>query len=242
MNISAQNLYDVCDATWPAAAMIRQGPWTLREGRGGGKRVSAATANGSIETDQIADAELAMKKLGQTPLFMIREGDEQIDVQLNERGYQIIDPVKMYSIPVSHLTETPIPKVTTFCIWEPLAIMAEIWNAGGIGPERMNVMARAQVKTAILARWNEKPAGTAFAAISDGVCMVHGVEILPHQRRQGVGKWIMRQAGIWAAQNGAHEVAVLCVKENEGANALYQSLGFSKRGSYHYRQMRGTDQ
>ena len=32
------------DATWPAAAMHRAGPWMLRNGAGGGKRVSAATA------------------------------------------------------------------------------------------------------------------------------------------------------------------------------------------------------
>lgn len=241
MNITAEQLYDACDSTWPAAMTTRHGPWTIREGRGGGKRVSAATVNGDVDLDQIKEAELVMKKLGQTPLFMIREGDDHIDLQLKDRGYSIVDPVNMYSISVDQLTDIPIPRVTTFCVWEPLAIMAEIWKLGGIGPERLEVMERAKVKTSILARWNEKPAGAAFAAISKRVCMVHGVEILAHQRKQGVGKWIMRQAGFWAQQNGAREVAVLCVKKNVGANALYQSLGFTNRASYHYRQMGGTD-
>jgi GNAT superfamily N-acetyltransferase len=143
----------------------------------------------------------------------------------------------MYSIPVRELTNVAIPRVTTFCVWEPLAIMTEIWAKGGIGPERLNVMARADKKTAILSRWNEQPAGAAFAAINENVCMVHAVEILEHQRRQGVGIWMMRQAGFWAAKHGADEVAVLCTTANAAANGLYKSLGFAVKGHYHYRQM-----
>lgn len=237
MNAAAQKLYDVCDATWPAASIRALGPWTLRDGQGGGKRVSAATADAAVNAEDVAQAEAAMRSMAQTPIFMIREGDDALDQLLETRGYAILDPVVMYSIPVTELTKIAIPRVTTFCIWEPLAIMSEIWNKGGIGPTRLDVMARAALKTGILARWNEKPAGTAFAAISDGVCMVHAVEILAHQRRMGVGAWIMRQAGFWAGQHGAQELAVLCTTENVGANALYRSLGFSVKGHYHYRHM-----
>jgi GNAT superfamily N-acetyltransferase len=185
----------------------------------------------------IEQAEKAMQGLGQTPLFMIRDGDNVLDKLLEDRGYAIVDPVVMYSIPVSQLTDVAIPRVTTFCVWEPLAIMAEIWAKGGIGPARLNVMERAKCKTGILSRWNEKPAGAAFAAISDDVCMVHAVEILEHQRRQGVGVWMMRQAAFWAAEQGAKELAVLCTTANVGANGLYKSLGFCVKGHYHYRQM-----
>jgi GNAT superfamily N-acetyltransferase len=237
VSATAQQLYDVCDATWPAAFMQAVGPWTLREGQGGGKRVSAATANDVVDIEDVAQAETAMRDLGQTPLFMIRDGDDVLDQMLDERGYGIVDPVVMYSIPVGALTTISIPRVTTFCIWKPLAIMIEIWAKGGIGHDRINVMERATHKTGILSRWNEMPAGTAFAAISEGVCMVHAVEILEHQRRQGVGAWMMRQAGFWAKQQGATEVAVLCTTANVGANGLYKSLGFSAKGHYHYRQM-----
>ncbi|MEL6679458.1 MAG: GNAT family N-acetyltransferase, partial [Pseudomonadota bacterium] len=37
-------LYDAVEATWPAAHMWQQDGWTMRDGAGGGKRVSAATA------------------------------------------------------------------------------------------------------------------------------------------------------------------------------------------------------
>ena len=53
-------------------------------------------------------------------------------------------------------------------------------------------MHRAKTRTGIFSRWNEKPAGVAFAAIHNGTCMVHAVEVLAHQRRQGVAAWMMR--------------------------------------------------
>ncbi|MGR3509302.1 MAG: GNAT family N-acetyltransferase [Sulfitobacter sp.] len=229
-----ERLYQVIDHTWPAARLWTEGGWTLRDGQGGGKRVSAATI-AAPEAD-IAQAETSMRAMGQRPLFMIRSGDDPLDTELAARGYAIVDPVNLYVAPVAQLTDVPIPRVTAFDIWEPLAIMLEIWAKGGIGPERIKVMHRAKTKTAILTRWNEMPGGVAFAAIHDGVCMVHAVEVLEHQRQQGVAKWLMRRAAFWAERQGTDRLAVLCTKTNVGANCLYQSLGFAHVGDYHYRQ------
>jgi GNAT superfamily N-acetyltransferase len=236
MTPDAQRLYEVCDQTWPAARRWNEGTWTLREGQGGGQRVSAATALGKVSDADIDTAETAMRAMDQRPLFMIRRDDDALDDLLAKRGYAIVDPVTMYVAPIEALTDVPMPRVTAFCIWEPLAIMNEIWAKGGIGSARLAVMARAKTKTAVLARWNEQPAGTAFAALHDGVCMVHAVEVLPHQRRQGVANWIMRAAAFWTQGQGATHIAVLCVDSNTGANALYRSLGFAVAGRYHYRK------
>ncbi|MEO0766953.1 MAG: GNAT family N-acetyltransferase [Pseudomonadota bacterium] len=230
--INAQAFYAAIDGTWPAATKQNIGHWIIRDGQGGGKRASAATGDGSGD---IAQAEMAMRALNQTPLFMIREEDGALDAALDARGYQIIDPTNGYATPVQTLTDIPIPRVTAFAIWEPLAIMEEIWAKGGIGPARLNIMARARAKTGILARWNEKPAGVGFVAIHDGIAMVHAVEVLEHQRRQGVAQWIMRQAAFWARDNGAHTLAVLTTARNGPANALYQRLGFDPAPGYHYR-------
>lgn len=233
--IDAAKIYAVCEHTWPAARVWQHKGWTLRDGAAGGKRVSAATL-GAPGAD-IATAEAAMRDMGQQPLFMLREGEEDLDGELAARGYALVDPVQAYACPVAHLTARPIPPVTAFTIWEPLAIMVEIWAKGGIGPARLAVMDRAHSKTAIFARWNEQPAGVAFAALHDGICMVHAVEVLPHQRQQGVAGWIMRRAAFWAAEQGAQMMTVLCTSDNNGANALYHSLGMTRVATYHYRQM-----
>jgi len=235
-------LFDVIDGTWPAARTLRQGPWTLREGQGGGSRVSAASAEGSAGPDDLVAAEEAMASMGQTPLFMIRPGDEDLDTLLEARGYAVKDPVTAYACPVEHLTDIPVPRVTVLAVWEPLAIMREIWADAGIGPERLAVMARAKgAKTGLLARYNDKPGGAAFVAVHAGVAMLHALEILPHQRQQGLGKWMMRGAAHWAAAQGAHTLSVVCTRENDGANALYSGLGMSVVGRYHYRISHGEE-
>ncbi|MEP3055899.1 GNAT family N-acetyltransferase [Ascidiaceihabitans sp.] len=223
------------DATWPAARRFDVGGVTVREGLGGGSRVSAATANAALDDAALDAAEQAMRDIGQTPRFMLRPHEDALDAQLAQRGYVMHDPTVLYTMPITRLTQIPIPRVTTFCIWEPLAIMAEIWAKGGIGPERLAVMGRAAQKTAILARWNEKPAGAGFVGLHEHIAMVHAVEVLPHQRRQGVAQWIMRQAAFWGQLHGADTLALLTTKDNTGANALYRNLGFGPAGGYHYR-------
>jgi len=235
MTPTLSQLFDAMEATWPAAARRDVGPFTVRDGQGGGQRVSAATVNAPFIGADLTAAEAAMHSLGQTPLFQVREPGNALDLALDELGYGTRDHTLFYVLPIEKLTDRPIPRVTTFCIWEPLAIMREIWATDGITQTRLDVMARARCKTAILARWNEKPAGAGFVAVHGGVAMVHSLVVLPHQRRQGVADWIMRQAAIWGQRQGATHIAVLCVAGNAGANALYRALGFEQVGGYHYR-------
>lgn len=233
----AYTLYDVIDGTWPAAATQTVGAFKIRDGQGGGKRVSAATTLRSDWTaSDIHQAEDAMRALGQTPLFMIREGDQLLDVVLDEQGYTVVDPVVMYAAPVRDLARNVPPRVSTFVVWEPLAIAWDIWQAGGIGPGRWRVMHRARgPKTSVLGRWDDSPGGTGFVAIHDGIAMVHALEILPHQRRKGGAEKLMAQAAIWAEQNNASHMSVVCTQANDAANGLYRKLGMTEIGRYHYR-------
>lgn len=232
---------DVIDATWPAASYRIDGRWTLREGQGGGSRVSATTLISPcavVEDADIVSAEHAMRDMGQPSIFMIRAGESALDAQLAQCGYVVKDPVTIYACPPGLLMDAPLPRVTVFGIWEPLSIMQEIWAAGGIGPERLAIMHRVKgARTGFLARHSDKPAGAAFAAIHDRVAMVHAVEILAHQRRAGMGRWIMRAASFWAAEQQADMLSVMCTDANTGANALYTSLGMQAVGQYHYRHL-----
>jgi GNAT superfamily N-acetyltransferase len=232
------DIFAVIDGTWPAARVESCGPWTLRGGQGGGNRVSAATLEGPFVADDLTLAEDEMRTLGQEPLFMVRPAEATLDTALEARGYAIRDGVVIYTCPVERLTDLALPRVTVFTIWQPLAIMREIWATGGIGPARLAVMERAKgPKAGLLARYNDKPGGAGFVAIHDGIAMVHALEILPHQRGQGLGGWMMRGAALWAAEQGAHTMSAICTCDNVGANALYTSLGMDAVGQYHYRYL-----
>lgn len=231
-------LYEVLEGTWPAARYDTLGPFTLRLGKGGGQRVSAATANRPVTPDEIAEAETAMREMGQPCLFMIREGQGALDDQLAARGYEIVDPVNLYACPVDALTGTPMRPVTAIPVWKPLAIMNDIWSGGGIGPDRVAVMNRVTgPKTGLIGRWKDHPGGCVFVAMHDGIAMLHALEILPHQRNQGLGKWMVRRAAFWARDNGATHLSVACTCDNPGANALYASLSMPLVGQYHYRKL-----
>lgn len=240
MTPGAARLMRVAEATWPPAASATVGPWCVREGRGGGKRVSAARAIGRVTEAGLPRAEAAMRALGQRPLFMIREGEARLDAMLAAQGHDLVAPVNILAAPVERLARDRPPRSGGFAIWEPLAIMHEIWAAGGIGPGRIAVMHRAcGPKTGLLGRVGNRPAGTGFAAIHHGVAMVHALEVLHEHRRAGLGREMMQEAAHWAATHGATHVAALCTRSNTAANALYSSLGMTVAGRYHYRQDKG---
>lgn len=240
MSVALDTLYDVIDATWAPASVTRQGPWTIREGQGGGQRVSAATAAAPVTAGDVPQAEAAMRALGQTPLFMIRQGEDALDAMLAERGYALVDPVNLWLGPVAPLTREPLPHARVFALWEPLAIQIDIWARGGIGPGRIAVMERVRVpKTSILGRDDHTPAATAFVAMHQGVAMMHALEVPRPCRRRGMASLVCRQAAIWARAQGASHLSALCVRANTGANALYSSLGLSVVGQYHYRKAQG---
>ena len=232
------SLYAAIDATWPAAAMHTQGPWTFRDGQGGGKRVSAATTDEEVTKADLPAAEAAMRAMGQDPLFMIRVGQEGLDALLEARGYRIVDPVNLYYGTLEQMAQMPPPNALVFTIWPPLEIQKDIWAAGDIGPDRVAVMHRATgAKTSVLGRHGQSPAGTGFVALHDTVAMVHAVEVSEALRKLGVGRMMTTHAARWAREEGATHMAVLCTKANAGANALYASLGLEVVGQYHYRTL-----
>ncbi len=236
----ATDLLAVSEATWPPAAVTRLGPVTIRDGQGGGKRVSAATVAGELVDRYLDAAEEEMRALEQTPLFLIRPGETALDTLLARHGYAEIDPTTIYLGEIERLTDRPLPRVTALTVWEPLQIMREIWAEAGIGPARQAVMERADCpRTGILGRWNDSPAGAAYVGLHEGVAMVHALEVLPHQRRQGVAGWMMRAAALWAAAQGARHVAALITRDNAPGNALYEALGMTPAGGYHYRILTG---
>lgn len=225
------------DATWPAAAILRSGPFTLRYGQGGGSRVSAATLDHGPGGDAaIRAAANAMRDMHQTPLFMVRAGEDAFDARLARLGYTTKDPVVVLAAPVRALATHRPPPVTSFEVWPPLACQTEIWAEGGIGPARLAIMARAGTpKTTLLGRCDDTPAGTAFVACHQGVAMLHALEITPRFRRRGLGRHLMNAAAFWAAARHADRLAVLCTRANKTALALYASMGFAPVGHYHYR-------
>lgn len=221
-----QSLYDVTDATWPSASVASQSGWIIKNGAGGGKRVSAA-----LQTTPSADintAELAMQELGQDRLFQIRTGEDTLDAALAIRGYDLIDRVVLLVAPLSELAKSTDAQSRQ----TPNVTLTNIWAAGGIGPARLDVMNRATCTKSII---HIDDRAVAYVGIHNGIAMAHAVEVSKKHRRQGLGKLVMHAVARWAELQGAEFLAVITVMDNTAARSLYQNLGMSEVGHYHYR-------
>lgn len=222
------------EATWPPAALHRTGPWLIREGQGGGKRVSATSAEGHWTDADISGAEAALQDLHQDRLFVIWPWDQRLDDALAAKGYAKIDAVVGYAAPVTGFE--PPHRMTTFPHWPPMEIARDIWAEGHIGPGRLAVMHRAPgPKAAVLGRTADHPSGVAFVGIHDKTALIHALEVRPAHRRQGAARNILNAAAHWAAENGADRLALAVTEANGPARALYSSLGMQPVGHYHYR-------
>jgi N-acetylglutamate synthase len=229
-------IFDLLDATWPAASVQHIGPWLIRQGQGGGSRVSAATAMSPVRAEDRVIAEQAMQDLGQTPLFMIRPGDDALEADLAAAGYVVKDPVLAYAAPVTTLAARDLPTKTAFRSWPPLALQADIWADAGIGPARLAIMDRVVgPKASFLGRVQDHPAGCAFVACHGPQAMLHALEVVPAFRRHGLGRHLMIAAARWARDQGAETLALAVTRANRAAIALYTSLGMEVVGQYHYR-------
>lgn len=228
---------DILDATWPAAAYSHAGGFTIRDGRGGGSRVSAATADGEDYDEAGIDAAVAAERaLGQSPLFMIRDGDDRLDRMLAARGYGILTPVHLYAGEVAAMADPAPDPMTAFTLWPPFEIMRDLWAEGDIGPARLAIMDRVTgPKAAIMGRSRDRVSGAAFVAMDGDRAMLHALHVAPALRRQGSAVNIMRKAAEWAQDHGATRLFLAVTTRNDAANALYASLGMRIVGQYHYR-------
>jgi N-acetylglutamate synthase len=226
------DLFAALDATWPAAETIASGPWLLRRSPGGGRRVTAASLQGPLADPDAAAASIA--DLGQSPLFQVREGQDELDAALAARGYLRHDPTLLLAIPAAGLDPPPPDRVIRCDA--PLAAMAAIWRQGGIGADRIAVMDRVAAPRAwLLGRDGERPAACGFVAVHGGVAMLHALEVAPAARRAGLGAALTRAAAAWARPRRAGLLAVAVTEANAPARALYDALGFRPAGRYHYR-------
>lgn len=223
------------DAAWPAARLTEEAPWTFRATPGAGGRVNAISRPDG-RADGIGAAERHARAEGRRPSFVVWPGQAALDAALAARGYLVADAVNVWAADARRLAGDPLPPATAFPVWPPLAAMRDLWAAGGIGPERQAVMARAAAGAGVLARVRDRTAGAAFVGVHDGTALLSALYVLPARRRGGAGGLLLRAAARWAAERGAVRLVLFVERENAPAAALYASSGMEIVEGYHYRR------
>ncbi|KGJ04856.1 acetyltransferase [Paracoccus halophilus] len=224
------------ETTWPASEYADAGAFRVGRGLGAGGRVGSARAIRPDWRDaDIAAAEARHRDWGQRPMFRLSDSDTDLAAALARQGYLRETPVAIMAADCAALSLREVPGMTVFDLWPPLAIQRDIWAAGGIDAARQAVMARVALpRTALLARIDDRAAGTAFAAADGTVAMVHAIEIVAAFRRRGLAGWLLRKAAQWALGHGATRLGLAVARDNIAARALYDRMGFAERGGYSY--------
>lgn len=226
------------EATWPPAETVAAGGFRVRRGAGGGKRVSSASPLGGGTWD-VGLATAAMAGWGQGPLFQLMPdldgSDAELDRELAATGYAIVDPTVLYVARTADLKGDEAPPVAHASDFLPV-LLQEIWSAGGIGRDRLAVMDRvAGPSMRLLGRAGDRPAGMAFVAIDADIAMIHAIEVRAAQRRKGVARQLIHAGARFAERHRAPWFALAVTEANGGARALYEGLGMTLAGRYHYR-------
>ena len=176
-----------------------------------------------------------MRAWGQRPQVMIRPGQPALDAALDARGYARADASVILAAPVAALAPAARGDTVADCDI-PLACMAGLWAAGGVGPERLAVMDRAAgPRTWLIGRSGQTFAGVGFVALHGATAMLHALHVAPETRRRGIGAEMTRAAAAWAADRGADTLALAVTQANAPARALYARLGMTEAARYHYR-------
>jgi len=218
-------IFATLDTTWPPEMYQQSGDWLLRIGGAGGSRVNAATAIG--DTPELD---------GCGPLVMIRTGQDALSQRLDAAGYSIKDPCRILVARSADVARDLPDGPGTITGDAPIAQIVEIWEAGGVGPARLAIMDRANCpKTYITGRVGDRPAGCVYVGANGNVAMLHALEIATQHRRKGLARNLVAASAQWASSAGAEWLSLIVTEANEGALALYSSMGFTDIGGYHYR-------
>lgn len=220
-------------ATWPPSRLDPVGPFDLPAEREGTRRATAARLRAGETADAVAIAAVEAARPG-TVFATIDGVEDALADLLSARRYAMTGASDLMAGPLHPLPDTP-PPVSGFAHWPPLAICDTLWSAEGNEATRRNPAFRApEPKAAILLRFEDRAAGAMFAAVHDGIAVLHMVTTTPRFRRRGVGLTGLHHALRWAASTGADHIALPVEADNAAAIALYERAGLVRRGGYRY--------
>jgi ribosomal protein S18 acetylase RimI-like enzyme len=230
----------VIDATWAAPHRAHLGEWTIRQGKGGGSRVSSIAPTGDPGAplaEAIGKAAAISRGWGQRPLFQIGPDDAALDALLESQGWRAEDHSIVYAGVADRLAQTTVPEgVMAIMVRGPLAALDKLWTAGGVGPARRAVMAATQArKETILLRLQDRAAAALFVACAGSTAMLHALHVAPEYRRRGLGLAAVAAAARRGMEMGATTLSLAVTSANQPARALYNTMGMTEVCTYHYR-------
>jgi GNAT superfamily N-acetyltransferase len=236
----------VVDA-WPAVETLELDGWLLRASGGPTHRGnSVATLEVGTELSdvtRIAQAEAWYRERDKLPMFQIgpRVAPKDLDQLLAERGYRIEgEAVTAVSEPAEILERLRKGPLETSVASKP----SEAWLEVGVRATRFastpeifqGFLTRlgSRCRFALVRDARGEPIASGLGITSEDRLGLYAMFTLPHLRRKGAGKALLRALAQSALSDQMRELYLLVETDNV-ARGLYAQAGFRDVYSYHYR-------
>ncbi|MEV7965613.1 GNAT family N-acetyltransferase [Sphaerisporangium sp. NPDC088356] len=241
MSGESLDLDDLVHRAWPAPCQESLDGWVLRYADGVTKRANSVLPWATPDDlDNAVDAaEKFYAERGLPCVFsMGPRATPGLDEMLAARGYRLVDETVSMVAPMIGKPATAAHDVKI--AGHPAEAWLAAWWAvdGRFGQDGLAAAERivrgVPASYAAVER-DGAPVAVGRSVLRGGTLGIYCMATLPHARRQGLGRAVLRALLAHGRARGASQAYLVVVASNHAARAMYASEGFTPSAGYHYR-------
>ncbi len=248
MNAMLHELEEMVIDAWPAAETEELDGWLLRASGGPSHRAnSVATLDAGSALalpTRIAQAEAWYRARGALPMFQVGPCAQPagLDEALAERGYlregeaafaratpdEVLERTRGARLEC-HVAASARPA------WLQIAVHQSRFASSAEMFANLLKHLGTRARFALARDVQGEPCAAALGVASEDRLGVYAMFVLPHRRRRGAGKSLLRALAQSASLDDMRELYLLVETDNTAARGLYAATGFGDLYTYHYR-------
>jgi len=249
MNAPLREFEETVVDAWPAVETEELDGWLLRSSGGPSHRAnSAATLGAGSELPlptRIAQSEAWYRARGRLPMFQVGPcaSPEGLEQALVERGYRKEGEAALArATPGEVLAQVGRAQSLECSVtnaakaaWLELAVQRSRFANAADFFKGVLACLGSRCRFALARDARDEACAAALGVASEDRLGIYAMFSLPHRRRQGAGRGLLRALAQSAQAEGMRELYLLVETDNTAARSLYQRAGFQDLYSYHYR-------
>ncbi|MEU4390747.1 GNAT family N-acetyltransferase [Kribbella sp. NPDC023855] len=229
---------------WPAAHAEKSGGWLLRSTPGVGRRRSNSALPLKSGGQSIATAEafFAEHQLPVCIQIAPAELNTELDAELAAKGYQHAAPTLVLTASTEEvLSRTPHDQAVVVEVSDKpttpwLQGFVELDDHGDSAIVAESVLSQlAEPAAYVSVTLDGRIACSALFVGAPGMAGLFCMATRAEYRRQGLATAVLYAGAEWASSRGAERLYLQVEAGNEPARRLYESVGFARSHTYHYR-------
>lgn len=245
---------------WPAVQHVGLGGWQARVSGGVTRRANSVRAIAPVADVEasISAVEKLYDEVGLASCIQIwpHSVPADLDQRLDDRGYALVGSAEALVSPTNEALErlaaTEGPRESGNLRVDvgraPSPGWLAVWgDIGGYDAEQQTEVRRicvgipaAYVSVAPAEDPTAPPLAVGRIVLSGDQASLWCFGVHADHRGQGVGNFLLGEALAWSKQRGATGCSVLVARDNDPARGLYAAAGFTRVGTYHYRERRAA--